>query len=166
VTDKSPGKLTVSGLTRVRYFAGQLLTADDFHTEQDYNRGRLRRLNLSLVGLGVVSGLRVKLGTGSMPDAPVVSVSPGTAVAPNGEELVICERQLCTLSASVPRGFVTLRFVEEQGSNPSRITDGVAIEFHVQVPPDAIAIARLTRKASVWVIDRKFKPIKARNARS
>ena len=154
------GSATASGLTRVRYFAGQLLTADDFQTEQDYHRAKLRRLTLSVVGVGIVSGLHVKLGTGSKTDAPVVSVSPGSAIAPNGEELVICEQQLCTLSASVPRGFVTLRFVDEQASQASRISEGVAIEFHAQLPPDAIAIARLVRKATKWVVDRKFRPIK------
>lgn len=166
VTDKPPGKLTESGLTRVRYFEGQLLTTSDFQTEQEYHRAKLQRLTLSLVGYGVVSGLHVKLGTGSKSDAPVVSVSPGSGVAPNGEVLEICEPQRCTLSASVPRGFVSLRFNEEQGSDPSRITEAVAIEFHAQVPLDGIAIARLTRKTSKWVVDRKFKPVKARNAHS
>lgn len=61
---------------------------------------------------------------------------------------------------------MTLRFVEEQGSDPSRITEAVAIEFHEQVPPDGVVIARLVRKASKWVVDRKFKPVKARNAHS
>jgi hypothetical protein len=158
-------RATPSGLTRVHYFAGQLLTSDDFQTDQDYHRAKVRRLTLSLVGLGVVSGLHVKLGTGSKPGAPIVSVSPGSAVAPNGEELVICEPQVCKLSASVPRGFVTLRFDEERGSNASRITERVGVEFNEKVPPDAIAIARLVRKAAKWGVDRKFKPIKSHTPR-
>lgn len=69
--------MTESNLTRVRYFSGQLLTTSDFQAEQDYHRAKLRRLTLSLIGYGVVSGLQVKLGAGSTSDAPVVSVSPG-----------------------------------------------------------------------------------------
>ena len=111
------------------------------------------------------SRLQVTIDAGSTAAAPVISVSPGIAIAPNGEELIIFENQLCTLSASVAQGFVTIRLVE-QATLPSRITEGVGIEFLPEIPPDAIAIARLARKGSKWVIDRKFKPIKARSARS
>ena len=36
--------------TRVRYFDGQLLSTADFQTEQDYVRGRFRRLHRWLHG--------------------------------------------------------------------------------------------------------------------
>ena len=91
---RGQGCATPSSLTRVRYFTGQLLTSADFQEEQDYHRAKLRLLTLSLVGSGAVSGLQVKLGTGSQAAAPVISVSPGSAVTPHGELLVICEETL------------------------------------------------------------------------
>ena len=48
---------------RVRYFARQLLTADDLTQEQEYLRGRMRRHNLFLHGWGVVCGAEVRATT-------------------------------------------------------------------------------------------------------
>jgi len=62
------------GLQRVRYFAGQLLTADDFATEQAYWIERQRRRNRRLHGWGVVEGLGVSI------DGPKVFVEPGMAI--------------------------------------------------------------------------------------
>lgn len=56
----SPGNCdTSAGLTRPRYFNGQLLTADDLQAEQNYFREKLRRHNRCLHGWGVVRGLEV-----------------------------------------------------------------------------------------------------------
>lgn len=160
-------------LTRVSYYSGQLLSASDFQLDQNYHRDKLRLHNLALVGSGVVNGLEVSLDDGSVPNAPVVSVEPGCAVAPNGELLVLCKPRVCTFSTTVSGGFVALRFSEHSvksseassktgQSLASRIGEGVALEFHAQSPPNGIAIARLARKASRWAIDRKFKPAKSR----
>jgi len=44
-------------LRRVNYFAGRLLTAEDFRAEQEYHREKSRRHNRRLHGSGVASGL-------------------------------------------------------------------------------------------------------------
>lgn len=44
---------------RAAFFAGALLTAEDFRTEQDYHRGRLGRALAYLHGSGTVAGLDV-----------------------------------------------------------------------------------------------------------
>ncbi len=172
-TLRGHGCVEPSDLTRVSYYSGQLLSASDFQLDQNYHRDKLRLHNLVLVGSGVVSGLEVSLDDGSVPNAPVVSVEPGSAVAPNGELLVLCEPRVCTFSTTVSGGFVALRFSEHSvkrrgasekpgGSQASRINEGVAIEFHEKSPPNSVAIARLARKGSRWVIDLKFKPAKSR----
>ena len=74
---------------RVRYFAGQLLTSDDLQAEQDYFRAKHRRHNLSLHGVGIVTGLRVSVESRSDSDESLVSVTPGVAIAPDGEELPV-----------------------------------------------------------------------------
>lgn len=45
--------------TRLRYFYGQMLAAQDLQTEQDYFREKLKLLNRCLEGYGTVCGLRV-----------------------------------------------------------------------------------------------------------
>ena len=66
-------------LVRPRYFAGQLLGADDFSLEQDYLRHRIRRLNREVIGAGVV-GLAVARALGRTDWleslAPEVTISP------------------------------------------------------------------------------------------
>lgn len=75
-----------AGVKRVRYFSGQLLTADDFRDEQDYVRHKRWLHDRALHGTGVVSGLRVSLA----PDAPQqVVVGPGLALDAAGREVVL-----------------------------------------------------------------------------
>ena len=49
----------VPDFTRLKYFYGQMLSAQDFQKEQDYFREKLKLHNRCLHGYGVVCGLRV-----------------------------------------------------------------------------------------------------------
>jgi len=46
-------------LTRLRYFNGQMMVANDLQAEQDYFRNKLKLLNRCLHGYGTVCGLKV-----------------------------------------------------------------------------------------------------------
>ncbi|WP_426560690.1 hypothetical protein ACPPVT_12505 [Angustibacter sp. McL0619] len=70
---------------RVHYYSGQLLTPEDFQSEQDYHRS-MRYLHNRLLGHGVVHGLGITVGNG-----PTVVVSPGLAVDACGREIVLAE---------------------------------------------------------------------------
>lgn len=83
-TQTSTGRV-LELLERVRYIAGLLLGVDEFRTEQDYFRKKLRRHNLLLHGWGIVYGLGVT--TNSQPWA--VFVEPGYAIDQRGEEIVL-----------------------------------------------------------------------------
>jgi hypothetical protein len=83
-TDSSTGKV-LERLERVRYVEGLVLGVDEFRTEQDYFRKKLRRHNLLLHGWGVVCGLGVT--THSEPWR--VFVDPGYAIDRQGEEIVL-----------------------------------------------------------------------------
>ncbi len=72
-------------LRRVNYFAGRLLSADDFRAEQEYHREKSRLHNRRLHGSGVASGLTVSLAGGS--SRPVIAVKPGVGIDPAGNEL-------------------------------------------------------------------------------
>jgi hypothetical protein len=50
----------VPDFTRLRYFYGQMLSAQDFQIEQDYFREKLKLHNRCLHGYGVVCGLEVR----------------------------------------------------------------------------------------------------------
>ena len=75
---------------RVRYFPRQLLTADDMRAEQEYFREKFRRHNRYLHGWGVVCGMDVKPPTEKDPSWQV-TVCPGYALTPQGDELYITE---------------------------------------------------------------------------
>ena len=163
-----PQHTSAGHLTRVRYFAGQLLSAQDFQVEQDYVRAKHRLHNRWLLGAGVVSGLAVTVEAVSSDSGLVVSVEPGVAIAPDGEELVVPDALICALSAPCSSGFVTLRYVERAvppdlaigttESEASRIEESVALEFEKELPNDGVAIARVTCDATGWHLDTDFQP--------
>ena len=70
-------------LKRLRFFTGQLLTAESFELEQKYFREKLKRHNRALHGFGIISGLRVIVAAGQ------IVVEPGLALDCEGNELVV-----------------------------------------------------------------------------
>jgi hypothetical protein len=92
-------------LARLRYFPGQLMTAEDMRAEQDYFRMKLRRHNRFLHGWGVSCGLEVRLPQGNLAEHPgsltnlnsgpgggsKLWVCPGYAVSPQGDDIVVPE---------------------------------------------------------------------------
>jgi hypothetical protein len=79
----TPGEITST--ERVRYFARQLITADDLTQEQNYIRAKMRRHNRMLHGWGVVCGCAV---TPNQNDY-TVCIQPGYALSPQGDEILI-----------------------------------------------------------------------------
>jgi hypothetical protein len=164
------GTCTASDLMRPRFFNGQLLTAADLQAEQDYSRKMMRRHNRYLFGTGIVTGLRVTLdSSSSTKDEPVISVAPGCAIAPDGQQLSVCEALRCVPRARGPAGYVVLQYFERAidpvptPSGPpecSRIEEGVAVAFEEEPLGHGLAIARLKRKPGRWVLDRQLRPPK------
>jgi hypothetical protein len=165
---RCPACTSTNGLTRPRYFSGQLLSAADFQAEQDYMRTKMRRENRCLVGAGVVSGLGVALDPASAAnDDPTITVEPGCAIASDGEQLTLCAPLRCTLRTQLSAGYVTLRYFERavspspvpsESPEPSRIAEGVAVDFQSEASGQGVAIARLERAAGVWRLDSRFQP--------
>jgi hypothetical protein len=123
------------GPKRVRYFSGQLLSADDFNAEQEYFR--------LLLGYGVVSGLETTVGGGT------VTVSPGLALDRRGNETTVD----CSMSLKLPGGgkpvFLSLEYLEREtdpvpagdGMQASRIEEGFQVTFGSVPPPGAVPLA-------------------------
>jgi hypothetical protein len=160
-----------SALARNRYFSGRLLGAQEFQLEQDYFRERLRRHNRALHGAGVVHGLQVSVRPNGG-DGEQVAVQPGFAIAPDGEEIVVP----CEASAGLPQSasqlFVTLSRAEvpshpvpasdDEQPQFTRVEETFALGVQATASQNGIALARLIRAASGWMIDDAFAVPRAR----
>lgn len=95
-------------LKRLRFFTGQLLTAESFELEQKYFREKLKRHNRALHGFGIVSGLKVIV------DAGQIIVEPGLALDCQGNELVIGTAVVVSpVTCGWPSAYVQVGFAEE-----------------------------------------------------
>src|SRR4029453_1595301 len=106
------GQAQGCALVRNRYYAGQLLTAQDLQLEQDYVRARLRRHNRELHGVGVVHGLQVSVRQNSGGAGEQVVVQPGIGIAPGGEASEVCAEASATLPKTGAQLFVMLSQAE------------------------------------------------------
>jgi hypothetical protein len=109
-------------LRRLRYFHGQMVSAQDFQREQEYFREKLKLRMRCLLGYGVVCGLHVHpAGPGdedepeaktdpTNPNDPVpvkrykakIKITPGLAVDCDGNELVVRGGCVINLGAALP----------------------------------------------------------------
>lgn len=109
-------------LERVRYFPRQLLTADDLGTEQDYQREKLRRHQRNLHGWGVVCGCTVQSAADG--GSWQVTVSPGVAVSPFGDEICIGEAATVDLLLGAQDPPCTARSPCPPMGQPAAASDG------------------------------------------
>lgn len=84
-------------LCRPRFFAGQVLTADDLNRLDYYIRAKHRLHNRQLHGWGVVNGLEVTCD----PCGKGVVVGCGYALSPCGDDIVVCEPVLVDVCALI-----------------------------------------------------------------
>ncbi|MGH9891168.1 MAG: hypothetical protein ACREA0_04135, partial [bacterium] len=77
----------MADIKRLQYHDGQLLDVSDFNDEQDYHREMRKRHNRSVHSCGIVEGLAVKK-TGTK-----ITISPGTAVDKDGQELILLQEE-------------------------------------------------------------------------
>lgn len=165
----SASRLELPELQRVNYFAGQLLTTDDFVAEQTYHRERSRLHNRLLHGWGVVAGLDARSRAG------VIVISPGMAFDPSGDEIVLHQETTLTPATGAKGGpslYVVVKYAESPAhptTNPvfpadesaqSRIVLGASFELTTAVPRTAgsgVAIARLLWRTSQWRVDARYR---------
>jgi hypothetical protein len=161
VRDGSCGE--VPPLTRNRYFHGKLMSEGDFVLEQEYVRGKQRRHNLLLHGVGIAWGLEVTVKPGQ-PAGDDVVVSPGLAIGPTGEELLVCEPIASPLGSARSPAFVTLHLVDRplavvpapEGEEVSRVEEVVEVDVLPVAPASHLALARVKRAGRRWRLDPTF----------
>ena len=99
-------------LCRPRFFAGQVLTADDLNRLDYYIRAKHRLHNRQLHGWGVVNGLEVTCDA----CGPGVVVGCGYALNPCGDDIVVCD----AVVVDVCRLIKECRQVEQAPCDPPR----------------------------------------------
>jgi hypothetical protein len=148
---------------RPRYFAGQYLLEDDFELEQDYSRDRLHRYTRSLHVAGIADGLIARLiASSKLNDATlkIVDISAGTAIDPQGRQVVLLESRQVDLSKDLVEtvklddgSYILSISYDEQESDPQdgnastnrRILENPVFKLSSSATSDDfIAIAKLT----------------------
>jgi hypothetical protein len=167
-------------ISRPIYFAGELLSVDDFASEQNYHREKQRRHNLHCHGFGVVQGLKVS--TAHTDSSSTVAIEPGVAIDPAGNEIELCTTAKLQLPESTTAIQVGIRFSERlrapvpsgseptsPASQPSRAEEGCEVLLSpLSKPPHSRAkerrdlflvlpLAHLVQARGVWRVSRKFK---------
>lgn len=95
-TTGSPGNAPLDPSRRVNYTLGMVLGVDDFLQEHAYLASRIRWVARDLLGFGTECGLRVSIEPD--PSGPRVVVSPGVAVTPLGQKVVVSPTQCASLN--------------------------------------------------------------------
>ncbi len=149
-------------LTRPHFITGDFLTAGDLEQEQSYHRTKHRRHNRLVHGVGIVRGLAVNLEPRPAGGNPTVLVSPGVAISPDGEEVVVCESVKRDVCQGVSACYVTLALADRPvdpmpEGEYSRIEESAEVAVSEVVLPGHLAIARLLRDGGVWRSDQTFK---------
>ena len=157
----SPGPVKCVAPMRPLFFPGQLLDASTLQAEEDYQREKHRRHNRKLHGFGIVSGLGVRLESGSDPDSSRIVVERGYAIDSRGEEISLCKGVTLALPGDRDEAYVKLRFWEHPCSPSSAsgkpssgyVEEACVVGVARDVQPPALAVARLVRSQGSWRVD-------------
>jgi hypothetical protein len=133
----------MTGFERPRYFAGKLITAEDFELEQRYHIEKRWLLNRMLQGAGIVSGLGVVPS-----ERGKVTVEPGFALDPYGREILVSEPQqlaipdcveplsICLLYREMETDHGTIRETYELMAATASVPDEAVVLGVVESAPD------------------------------
>jgi hypothetical protein len=147
---------------RPRYFEGQILDPATLEAEQNYHRNMLRRHNLAVHGVGVVSGLGVQVEVSG--DESRVVVEPGYAIGPLGDEHALPKCVALRLPVAASEAFVSLRgwgrpfapVPTSNGPEDPRVEEACVVAISRGVPATAVALAHMVRGPAGWALDTEF----------
>jgi hypothetical protein len=125
----------MTGFERPRYFAGKLVTAEDFELEQRYHIEKRRLLNRMLQGAGIVSGLGVVEG-----EQGTVTVAPGFALDLHGREILVSEPQQLAIPECGEPISICLLYTEVETDRGTICETYELIASTVPVPDTAVVL--------------------------
>jgi hypothetical protein len=120
-------KVSSSGVSRVRYFFGQLLTERELESEQSYHVQLRRLAQRETLGTGTVVGLEVAAKHAGESAPRSVFVRPGFALDPDGRELILVQ-PLVVEVAPDPGAAKTYGF-QPSSENPEQLAAAIAGRF-------------------------------------
>ena len=121
-------------LTRLNYFDGKFLRAQDLQAEQNYLR-QLTQLSNQANGFGVVNGFNVELAGGDR-----LSLSAGLAIDPRGRVLLLGQEQLMSIQELIDKSRNLVKLLQ---SSTLHSTGGFAECTNVsEAPPTNAAAGR------------------------
>ena len=169
---------TKESIKRVRYFDGQIITAEDLAAEQEYFLRKMRRHNRNLHGSGIVAGLEVTFQN------ELVLVSAGYALDCVGDEIFVEDLVELHWPVGQEPCYLILRYVErardrvpvpfgdQEKFENSRIEEGYELIFTTEETwvehreekgcwtprgkRHGIPLAKLVFKKDSWKIDDSF----------
>jgi hypothetical protein len=149
--------------SRMNYFPGRVLTADDLAAEQAQTRARLWLHNRVLHGVGIATGLEVTA------ERNTLLVAPGVAIDALGREIVLTEQRSLDASSVVHESHgrlqVVIAWAEEPADTvvgPDGLVPGRFVERpHLllaehtlgEAPEHAVPLARVYRRGDELVAD-------------
>jgi hypothetical protein len=142
-----------SVLTNVRFFAGQLLNADDLRIGVDYRSPQADSNARQRLCFGIVCGLEVNVNEDG--DSPSLNVAPGYALNKEGRAIVLAERIALPLPATLHSAAVIARRKCCAAASIILI-HGLACEVLVVDEPkeDDLTLSRLEKTSEGWRVTR------------
>jgi hypothetical protein len=173
--NKKPVELLLN-LKRVNYFAGKMLTPEDFQTEQQYFKDRMKLHNRFLHGYGIVSGLGVTISDQS-PEA--LMVSRGYAIDPYGNDVIVPKDMQGLFPVDGNSAYLVLCWAEREvdlmpifssgGEGEqlmaSRIEEYAVLKYETdkrKADQTGVVLARLKKIHGKWKIDKQFRAHRVR----
>jgi hypothetical protein len=147
-------------LKKVNPFQGLVIDADTWRDAHNYHRDQLRLHQLAFHSTGIVQGLGV---TANSPPDLSVNVQPGLAIDPEGNIIIVAQKQRYRLQTN-RKGMVYLiiQFREvptepyqpPNGGQPTRMIDAYRIEERDKLPPEPhLELARIDFDTAKSVVD-------------
>jgi len=126
-------------IKRLHYFTGQFLKEPDFTDEQKYHLDMRRRHHQHLHTAGIAYGLEVTAGTNA------VTVTPGMAIDPQGQEIILETQQNLPITAAPVDIVISYDQRETDETSETGITGNTRweeIAVLAAVPPGSVDSAR------------------------
>ncbi|HKJ66339.1 MAG TPA: hypothetical protein VKA68_00135, partial [bacterium] len=121
--------MSCDGISRLKYFQGQLLTAQDFQDQQQYHRQKHGNL-LRRFPFGIIGGLEVTCAEkddAQSDDFDGFLIQEGLAVDEQGNEIIVPEQgyKVPLTEFNPNRPYLSLRYVEEETHVGNGVCDTV-----------------------------------------
>lgn len=137
-------------LKRVNPFQGLVVDADTWKDAHDYHRQAMKLHIFAFHRMGIVSGFEVV--PSNPPDASV-NIGPGIAIDPEGNAIVMPQRQHYRLQThEKSKVYLVIQFREipgeplqpPEGGQPTRILEAFRVQERDALPPDPyVELARI-----------------------